>query len=164
AQDASDRRGIFLLRVQAWDPDADRPLDYPIEQWNQMRHSQLADARVVVLTDIGMIVKRSIDDSHDLFVQSIATGEPISGVTVDIIGRNGLPVLSQTTDPQGRARFPDLKSFQQERAPVLYLARRDGDSSFLPYEERGRSLDMSRFDVSGVQGRAEQGALAAYLF
>ena len=57
---------------------------------------------------------------------------------VEIIGRNGLPVLSETTDAAGHVRFPDLKSFQHERAPVLYLARRGGDSSFLPIDGRDR--------------------------
>src|SRR6185312_10891897 len=108
------------------------------------------------VTDLGLVAKRSVDRSHDVFVQSIATGAPLAGVTVEIIGRNGLPALSETTDSAGHVRFPDLKSFKNERAPVLYLARRGGDSSFLPFDGRDRWLDFSRFDVGG--------ALAAYLF
>ncbi|HMK84913.1 MAG TPA: MG2 domain-containing protein, partial [Steroidobacteraceae bacterium] len=46
----------------------------------------------------------------------------------------------------------------------LYLAQRGGDSSFLPVEERDRQLDLSRFDVGGVDNRVDQGALSAYLF
>src|SRR5690606_14669069 len=57
AQDASDRRGIFLLRVQAWDPDADRPIDDTNEQWYKITQSQLADARILLLTEIGLIDK-----------------------------------------------------------------------------------------------------------
>ncbi len=162
--DASDRRGIFMLRVQAWNPDNNSPLGYAPDQWNQTRQAGLADARVVVITDLGLLVKRAADGTHEVFVQSIASGDPLANVTIDIIGRNGLPVLTHTTDAEGRAHFPDMKSFQHERAPVLYLARRNGDASFLPYEERGRSLDLSRFDVGGVESTTQRVALAAYLF
>lgn len=162
--DAGDRRGIFLLRVQAWNADSDTPLEYAPEEWNATRQGSLGDARLLVVTDLGLVVKRSIDRSQDVFVQSIATGAPLAGVSVDVIGRNGLPVLTETTDADGHVRFPDLKSFQRERAPVLYLARRGGDNSFLPIDERGRALDLSRFDVGGVESNADRGALAAYLF
>src|SRR5690606_25940551 len=146
---AGDRRGVFLLRVQAWNPDTDRPLDYAPEAWNQTLGAKLADARLLVVTDLGMVVKRSVDGSQDVFVQSIATGAPVAGASVEVIGRNGLPVLTETSDADGHVRFPDLKNFQRERDPVLYLARRGGDSSFLPLDQRDRSLDLSRFNIGG---------------
>ncbi len=162
--DASDRRGIFLLRLQAWNADSNKPIGYLPEQWNASRQAGSSDARLLVVTDLGLVVKRAIDGAQDVFVQSIATGEPVAGASIDVIGRNGLPVLTRATDAEGHARFPDLKSFQRERAPVMYLARRDGDSSFMPMDGRDRTLDMSRFDVGGVAGHADRGALAAYLF
>lgn len=161
---AGDRRGMFLLRVMAWDPDADKPLGYAPDAWNQTLGGQLADARLLVVTDLGLVVKRSVDGSQDVFVQSIATGAPISGAAVEIIGRNGLPVLTETSDADGHVRFPDLRSFQREKAPVLYLARRGGDSSFLPLDQRDRSLDLSRFDIGGVESNADRAALSAYIF
>jgi uncharacterized protein YfaS (alpha-2-macroglobulin family) len=161
---AGDRRGVFLFRVQAWNPDTNQPLSYAPEAWNQTIGAQLADARLMVVTDLGLVVKRSVDGSQDVFVQSIATGAPIAGASVEIIGRNGLPVLTQTSDGEGHVRFPALNSFQREKSPVLYLARRGGDSSFLPLDQRGRSLDLSRFDVGGVESAAERTALSAYLF
>ncbi|HLS81802.1 MAG TPA: alpha-2-macroglobulin, partial [Steroidobacter sp.] len=163
-EDGADRRGVFLLRVQGWNADQDRPLDYARDQWNAARQGQAADARVLVVTDLGLLAKRSIDGSRQVFVQSIASGAPLAGVTVEVIGRNGLPVLSETSDVDGRVHFPDLQSFQREQQPVLYLARRGGDASFLPIEERDRSLDLSRFDVGGVMSSADRGALAAYIF
>lgn len=163
ASSGADRRGIFLLRVQAWDTQQNRPLEYRGEHWNEAR-GKLSDARLIVVTDLGLIVKRSIDGSQDVYVQSIATGEPLAGVEVDIIGRNGLPVLTETTDAQGRARFADVRNFQRERQPVLYSARLGADSSFLPYDERGRRLDWSRFDIGGVASNADRNALSAYLF
>lgn len=161
---AGDRRGMFMLRVQAWNPDNNQPLQYSGEEWNSARQGTLSDARLIVVTDLGLVVKRAIDGAQDVFVQSIANGAPLAGVSVDVIGRNGLPVLTETTDAEGHVRFPELKSFTRERQPVLYLARRDGDSSFLPLDERGRSLDLSRFDVGGVESNADRGALSAYVF
>lgn len=163
-EDASNRRGVFLLRVQAWNPDTDRPLTYAPESWNQTLGAQLADARLVVVTDLGLVVKRSVDGSQDVFVQSIATGAPVAGASVEVIGRNGLPVLTETTDAEGHVRFPDLGSFQREMTPVMYLARRGGDSSFLPLNQYGRSLDLSRFDIGGVHSSASHAALSAYIF
>lgn len=165
AGDPADRRGVFLVRVQAWDPREDRPLQGGGSgDWNSARYQSLTDTRLIVITDLGLLAKKSLDGSQDLFVQSIATGEPLSGVYIDVLGRNGLPVLSETTDAQGHARFADLKSFQREQQPVLYLARRGGDSSFLPVDQRDRQLDLSRFDVGGVENRVDRGSLSAYLF
>jgi uncharacterized protein YfaS (alpha-2-macroglobulin family) len=159
----TDRRGVFLVRVQAWDPVRNRPLEYRGDQWNDAR-GNLSDARLIVVTDLGLIVKRSVDGTHDVYVQSIATGQPLAGVEVEVIGRNGLPVRTEITDEQGHVRFTDLSSFQRERQPVLYSARRGADSSFLPYDDRGRSLDWSRFDIGGVSSNADRNALSAYLF
>lgn len=161
---AGDRRGVFLFRVQAWNPETNQALDYSPEGWNQSIGAQLAAARLIVVTDLGLVVKRSVDGSQDVFVQSIATGAPIAGASVEIIGRNGLPVLTETSDGDGHVRFPELRSFQREKAPVLYLARRAGDSSFLPLDQRGRSLDLSRFDIGGVESNADRAALSAFIF
>jgi uncharacterized protein YfaS (alpha-2-macroglobulin family) len=165
-KDGADRRGIFLLRVQAWHATEDRPLEYSagVDNWNNAKSGGLSDARLIVVTDLGLVVKKSIDGGNDVFVQSLANGLPVAGASVEIIGRNGLPVLTETTDEQGHVRFADMKSFQRERQPVLYLAHRGGDSSFLPFDERGQTLDMSRFEIGGVESNADRGALAAYLF
>ena len=152
AHDATDHRGVFFMRVQAWDARHDRPI------------GSLQDTRLIVVTDLGLLAKKALDGSQDVFVQSIHTGEPLADVRVEILGRNGLPVLSATSDAEGHSHFPDLSSFKREQEPVLYLAHRNGDSSFLPIQDRGRGLDLSRFDVGGVESRVDEGALSAYLF
>jgi alpha-2-macroglobulin len=165
ADEAADRRGIFFIRVEAWDTEHDRPLSgLAGANWNAARNDSLADTRLVVVTDLGLLEKKSLDGSRDLFVQSIHSGDPLGGVRVDILGRNGLTVLSGTTDVEGHVHFADLRSFTREQQPTLYLARRNGDSSFLPIEERDRRLDLSRFDIGGVDNRLDQGTLSAYLF
>jgi alpha-2-macroglobulin len=151
------RQGVFLLRIEAWDPERKQVI-------YAGQGGTTVDTRLIVVTDIGMVAKRSVDGTQDVFLQSIATGEPMRGVTVQIVARNGQPVLTEISDGDGHVRFADTRTFREEREPVLYLARRDGDSAFLPIRSQVNDLDLSRFDVGGVSNRAEQAALTAYLF
>lgn len=148
---AGGRRGVFLLKVTAYDPAAKRTTG---------NH----DYRLVVVTDLGILVKRAADGSQDVFVQSIHTGDPVAGATVEVVGKNGLAVMTQTTDAAGRTRFPALQEFRNEQVPTLYVAHRSGDLSFLPLERGDRVLDLSRFDVGGVTSGARADAMSAYLF
>lgn len=163
--EAADRRGIFLLKLAAWDADNNRAVAAPtIDEWGNTWDKPVEDTRLIVVTDLGLLVKRNLDGSQDLFVQSIHSGEPVPGVTVEVIGRNGLPVLQRETGDDGHVRFPKLKDFSREQEPVLYLASKAGDSSFLPLDYRLRELDLSRFDVGGAANSADKSALSAYLF
>ena len=163
--EAGDRRGIFLLKLEAWDAERNRAVGTTqVNQWGESYEGPVIDTRLVVVTDLGLLVKRNLDGSSDVFVQSIHSGAPVEGVRVEVIGRNGLPVLEQTTDAQGHTRFPALKDFVREQQPVMLLARKDGDTSFLPLDYRLRELDLSRFDVGGVANNADRAALSAYLF
>lgn len=145
------KRGLFMVKVQAYDRANKRPVG------NQ-------DTRLIVLTDLGLLVKQAVDGSQDVFVQSIHTGAPVGGAGVQVIGKNGLPVLSQETDAEGHVRFPALKDFTREQTPALYLVKKGGDISFLPYERSDRVLDMSRFDIGGVSNSVQSDKLQAYLF
>jgi len=145
------KRGLFLVKVQPYDSANKRPTGNP-------------DTRLIVLTDLGLLVKQGVDGSQDVFVQSIATGAPVASATVQVIGKNGLPVLSQDTDAEGHARFPSLKDFNREQTPVLYVAKKGGDLSFLPRERGDRMLDVSRFDVGGVSNSTQADKLQAFLF
>ena len=165
ASDTGDRRGLFFFTARQCDLDAKgKPTYNRPDRWNENRDHSQADGRLVVLTDLGLLAKRSLDGSQDVFVQSIHSGQPLAEVRVEILGRNGQTVLSATSDADGHVHFPDLRSFKHEQQPVLYLARRGGDSSFLPIEDRDRRLDLSRFDVGGVDNRVDPAALSAYLF
>ena len=114
--------------------------------------SLLSDRRLILVTDLGLIVKDNADQTHDVFVQSIKTGEPVAGVKVSVLGRNGLALLTVETDAQGRAPIPSLQDFQHEKRPVAYLAQHGRDVSFLPFGREDRELNLSRFDTSGIEG------------
>ncbi|MBL8519420.1 MAG: alpha-2-macroglobulin, partial [Betaproteobacteria bacterium] len=186
SKDGANKRGIFLLRVQGYDPRQDqrRPKQeeeepVPPEVGDEMDETENREAgnradtlqvsdredfRLLLVTDLGLLVKRSLDGTQDVFVQSIATGLPVAGAEVEVIGKNGLTLLSQTTDATGRAQFPKLENLNRERAPLMIVVKKAGDMSFLPFNRRDRGLDFSRFDVGGLRNTILPGTLSAYLF
>jgi alpha-2-macroglobulin len=189
-----ERRGIFLLSVASYDPKAEErrrrtlalskeqaklpsaPSRYggdedsdeasqPTETYEEDTQARDAhDQRLVVVTDLGILMKRSIDDSQDVFVQSIASGAPVADAVVEIIARNGTSIARQTTDVEGRAHFASVGGLSRERAPMLVQVSKDSDLSFLPLNRADRSLDMSRFDVGGVRNARTGNEVHAYLF
>jgi uncharacterized protein YfaS (alpha-2-macroglobulin family) len=124
----------------------------------------MEDRRLVLVTDLGLLVKQASDGSRDVFVQSIFTGQPVPGVTVEIIGLNGSALFTQATDANGRAHFEPLSGLARERTPLLVQARKGGDMSFLPLNRSDRFLDYSRFDVGGEVNARSADQLNAYLF
>ena len=123
----------------------------------------MADRRLILVTDLGLLIKDNADGTHDVFVQSIKTGEPVGGAQVDVLGKNGISVASAETDNSGRATLPSLNDFTREKQPVAYVVRRDEDVSFLPFGREDRELNFSRFDTSGVTGLAAND-LTAFVF
>ena len=145
------KRGLFMVKVNAYDPVNKRSLGR-------------ADTRLIVLTDLGLLAKRAVDGSQDVFVQSIHDGTPVGGASVQVIGKNGLPVLTQESDVEGHVHFPSLRDFKREQTPVMYLVKKGSDMSFLPYQRSDRVLDLSRFDVGGVSNSVQADKLQGYLF
>jgi len=187
-----ERRGVFLLKVQGYDPKArgtraaggDEADPQPARQEEgegdgcceggaeaaPVDATQIRDQRLVIVTDLGLIAKRASDGTREVFVQSIASGLPVVGARIEVWGRNGLVLANATSDAAGHATLANLNGFTREKSPVLLLARKDGDLSFLPMGSsaslgRGdRTLDMSRFDVGGLRTSGVPNQMTAYLF
>ena len=194
AKDGDAKRGLFLLKVQGYDPKTDpanaaadskdkaKPVaadpnapqaepDAEPENNNESEPGQenqdpstLEERRLVLVTDLGLLIKQSTDGSRDVYVQSIFSGEPVAGVTVEVIAKNGSTIFSQTTDAAGHVRFDKLEGMVRERAPMLVIAKKAGDMSFMPLNRNDRQLDFSRFDVGGMQNARSPDQLSAYLF
>ena len=47
--------------------------------------SNIRDKRLILVTDLGIIVKKDSSGGKDIFVQSILNGTPVSGATVEVI-------------------------------------------------------------------------------
>ncbi|MGK8206948.1 MG2 domain-containing protein [Burkholderia cenocepacia] len=179
------KRGVFLLHLSKYDPaaekkksddaqesDASSDGDNSQDQSDQADSgdagsdddSALGDTRLIVVTDLGMLVKRALDGSQDVFIQSIRSGRPVAGATVSVLAVNGQALFTQTTSADGVVHFPAFKGLDREKRPQLYVVKKDGDLSFLPVGGRDRQLDFSRFDVDGERNATGQGQLSAYLF
>lgn len=176
--DPDNRRGLFLVQVRPWrkpppekkpDPYVDRAGyddaddGYRRERGENEDWGPIVDSRLILVTDLGVVVKRALDGSQDVFVQSIRSGDPVPGATVEVIGINGQPVATASTDEGGVARLPSLKGLGREKAPAYFLVHKGGDYSFLPLGRADRGLDFSRFDVGGVTNTQPE-RLSAYLF
>ncbi len=162
------KRGVFLLHLSAYDPDAKKSSDTSDESESDDQSSDSSkddptDARLIVITNLGMIAKRALDDSRDVFVQSIRTGQPVDGATVSVIAVNG-EILYGQTSVDGAVHFPSLKGLEHEKRPIMYLVRKGDDLSFLPIDSHDRRLDYSRFDIGGEVNPETEGELSAYLF
>ncbi len=146
-----ERRGLFFVRAESWDPKNKRLLG---EQ----------DSRFVLVSDLGILAKRNGDGSHDVFVQSIASGRPVGGAKVEVLGKNGLPVVGETTGEDGHVHLPALDQLQREKTPVVFLVTSGRDQSFLPFGRSDRLLDNTRFDVGGVSEEGPTQGLTAFVF
>ncbi|MEP6822257.1 MAG: MG2 domain-containing protein, partial [Chthoniobacterales bacterium] len=149
--DGGSERGLFLLRAREWDPVKKKP------------SRDVGARRFVLVTDLGMLVKKSADGSCDVFLVSIKTGDPLAGVKVDILGKNGIPLASGVSIADGRVSLPSVSNLYHEKKPVAFVARLGDDVAFMPFDRADRELDFSRFDTDGVENvSAEQ--LDAFVF
>lgn len=123
-----------------------------------------ADTRLIMVTDLGVIVKDNADGSHNLFVANISKGEAAEGAKVEVLGVNGQPVLSAVTDNQGMAALPSFAEFKNDKSAVAYKISLNGDMSFIPVWKNDRILDYSRYNVGGEYTSSKQDKLKAFLF
>ncbi len=151
APGSGTRNGLFFLRAEGWDV-------------KNKRATCGADTRFILITDLGVLVKENADKTRDVFVQSLASGEPVAGARVEAVGLNGLVVASAATDASGKARLPDLTGYVRERRPAAFVVRHEEDLAFMPFDRQDRLLDVSRFDVGGDSTRGRERELSAYLF
>lgn len=158
---AGGKRGVFLLRLSGYNPITKLPVGAASlgPQWGD----GWQNTRLLVVTDLGLIVKTALDGSQDVFVQSIRTGRPVSSAVVSLLAVNGEPLFTRVTGADGIAQFPSLKGLTRDKQPALYTVSKGQDLSFLPIGAGDRQLDFSRFDVGGVSN-ASPGQLSAYLF
>jgi alpha-2-macroglobulin len=138
---------------------------FMLEVGEKQKHGmRVMDRRLVMISDLGMLVKTNRDDSKDVFVQSIASGLPVANAEVQVLGKNGLPLVSELTDLEGHVSFSALRFSKDENSPCAFIVVKGNDLSFLPYEAPGRSLDYSSFDVGGLYGAGDPGTLTTQVF
>lgn len=121
-----------------------------------------AASRLVLATDLGLMVKRAPLGVHACFVHSLSGGDPVNGAEVCIIGANGRPVARGRTDDRGHVAFSSLSGLRREARPVAAVAEVDGDLAWLPLEDASREVKYSEFPVGGRHSAPD--GLNAYVF
>src|SRR3989440_3516292 len=149
--DGGSERGLFFLTARGWDPAKKKPI-------NSAR-----DSRFLLVTDIGIVTKKNIDGSSDVFLMSIKSGQPLNGATVEILGKNGVPIQTAQTAADGHCAFPSVEKSEREKLPVAFVARNGDDIAFMPFAREDRVLNFSRFEIEGAQNIAPEG-LDAFVF
>lgn len=138
-------KGVFVVNVYGLNANGHRT-----------GHS---DRRLVLVTDMAVISKRDAANNNQVYVFSLERQQPLAGATVSLLGLNGRPVLTRTTDASGRADFPNVSDYQAERRPVAWLVKQGQDLVFMPFDSHERSVNYSRFATGGVYtGRSDGNA------
>ena len=134
----------------------------PDDGWQ--RAEGTASYRFIMATDLGLLVKAAADGSRDVFVMALGAGVPVAGVDIQALARNGSILETVKTDANGHARLPAFEGLTGDRRPVAVMASKDGDTSFLPFNERQLpAMDYSRFDIDGVLASRIK-AIEAFVF
>jgi len=149
--DGGSERGLFFLTARGWDPAKKKPI------------TSVNDSRFLLVTDIGILTKKNTDGSSDVFLMSIKNGQPINGATVDILGKNGVPIQTAKTAADGHCSFPSVEKSECEKTPVAYVARSGEDIAFMPFGREDRILNFSRFEIEGAENIVPEG-LDAFVF
>src|SRR6059058_5419332 len=148
--DGGSERGLFFLTARGWDPVKKKPLE-------------ITDSRFLLITDIGILTKKNSDGSSDVFLMSIKNGQPLGGATVDILGKNGMPIQTAKTATDGHCTFPSVEKSERDKLPVAFVARNGDDIAFMPFAREDRVLNFSRFEIEGAENIAPEG-LDAFVF
>ncbi|MDT0627973.1 alpha-2-macroglobulin [Alteromonas sp. W364] len=136
--------GLFFVEIKGWNKQNNRE-EYGIN-----------DKLLLLVTDLGVIVKTSNDQSQDIFVQSLKQGKPVAGAKVELLAKNGTALFTKTTDARGHASLPSASGFNREKEPTVFVISHEGDVSFIPFNRYTRQINYSRFEVFGRYDRPEQ--------
>ncbi len=120
--------GLYVIKIE----DTDRKF--------------ITDSKIVCYADIGMIAKYDGDKIH-VFVNSISDAKPIANAEISFISSNNQVLHKATTNEQGVAVLPSLKSKYPDFTIAMITARNGNDFSFMHLDRTNVSTD--RFEVGG---------------
>ena len=140
---------VSEARGEPWHEQDNQESDDAQDGWR--RSEGTVSKRLVMATDLGMLVKASADGSRDVYVMALGAGKPVADVKIRALACNGTVLEATQTDATGHARLAPFTHCTGERLPVAVLATKGDDTSYLPLNEyQLPNLDYSRFEVEGV--------------
>lgn len=106
-------------------------------------------SRFVLVSDIGLVAKRTADGSYQVFCQQLSNGTACQGATVSLLAANGTALATAKTNSTGLAVFPKVPSGPDAGSPAAVTAENGSDLAWLSLRDKSRTLDMSAFETSG---------------
>ncbi|MCG8492288.1 MAG: hypothetical protein MI743_11780, partial [Sneathiellales bacterium] len=143
--------GLFLIKAQGWNPKYNTPLGP-------------SQSRLVLITNMGGLIKQNDDNSRDVFVQSLLDGKPLKNVVIQVMAKNGTILLKKQTNSTGHIKLGNLSAYSHEKEPVALLMTKGQDTSFMPYSGYQGQLNYSWFATGGHYYSQKTKQLSAYGF
>ncbi|MDR2401254.1 MAG: alpha-2-macroglobulin family protein [Deferribacteraceae bacterium] len=126
------------------------------------RNSGYSDRRLIQVTDLGLIIKRNLDKSSNVYVVSLSTGRPVKGAVVYQLARNGSSLFETVTNESGFAYLPDPPDRNAALYPVAIVATNGEDYTFSAY--RDKPINTDGFETGGDRAGTDAQVLRGYLF
>jgi alpha-2-macroglobulin len=100
--------------------------------------------RNIIASDIGLVAKRTNNNSLTVAVASILTTQPMSGVELDVMDYQEQLITKAKSDGDGFANI------NFSRKPYLLIAKKGTERGYLKLDDES-ALSTSQFDVSGTE-------------
>ncbi|MCR5813719.1 MAG: hypothetical protein K6G15_04430 [Desulfovibrio sp.] len=116
--------------------------------------------RLILVSDLGLMLKTQADGTHVAFVRRISTGEPVDNAEIRLLGANGLPCVAAQTSKDGRAALPSTYGLNREKKPTALVCVKDAEFGWLSLDDYAAVVEFSDFPVNG-RHVSEQGLMAS---
>jgi uncharacterized protein YfaS (alpha-2-macroglobulin family) len=127
-------KGIFVIQARS-----------NLDRW-------VSASKMLSLSDLGIIVKKTGNELV-VFVNSIATTEPVSEVNIRAVSSNNQTLLSGKTNSDGIIHFKNTRDNIKDFSLRLIIAETENDFNYVDLLETG--IETSRFDVGGLRTSLE---------
>ena len=115
--------------------------------------------RLILVSDLGLMLKTQADGTHAAFVRRISTGEAVDNADVRLLGANGLPCVSAKS-AKGLALLPSTFGLSREKKPTALVCEKDGEFGWLSLDDASAIVEFSDFPVNGRHA-SEKGLMAS---
>ncbi len=122
--------------------------EYEDEYYGNSSSNYIETSRFILVTDMYMIAKENKNNQVDVFVASISKGEPVKNAKVEVIAKNGLPIISGQTDGNGHFKYEISEDEDDRNIPIAVTAKKDDDFTYIPLTYQ-RNIEYSKFDIGG---------------
>lgn len=150
--------GLYYVKAGGLDKSGNRIYkntyydDYYYNEYEDEYYSSSSNyvetSRFILVTDMYIIAKENKNNQVDVFAASISKGEPVKNAKVEVIAKNGLPIISGQTDSNGHFKYEISEDEDGSNTPIAITAKKDNDFTYIPLTYQ-RNIEYSKFDIGG---------------